>query len=71
MDGPLMDEDSLTPVVPKVVPHGTPTVRAKEVSRINTGTLAPCAGAAGKTGWAPQTLSQRAASFADGWIRVP
>lgn len=27
-----MDEDSLTPVFPKVVPHGTPPVRAKGAS---------------------------------------
>lgn len=58
MDGPLMDEDSLTPVVPKVVPHGTPTVQAKEMSCINTGRLARRARAARKTGWAPKSLAK-------------
>ena len=29
MDGSLMDEDSFAPVVPRMVPHGTPALQAK------------------------------------------
>lgn len=62
-----MDEDSLTWVFPKVVPHGTPTVQAKGAPEEKAAVLSlpptphsptPPLPPPAKKGWAPSILSK-------------